>query len=64
MRLSEFWARMDQHLGANYAPTWARQFVIAELDSRTAQQALDAGVPAQRVWRAVHRALELPASER
>ncbi len=64
MRHSEFWARMEQHLGDAYAASWASQQAIADLDGRTVDEALDAGVPPQRVWRAVHGVLELPASER
>jgi hypothetical protein len=64
VRHTEFWARMEAHLGAGYYRVWARQFVIADLDRRTAQEALDAGVPPKQVWRAVWEALDLPASER
>lgn len=64
MRHSEFWARMEQHLGASYASSWASQQSIAALGGRTVDEALDAGLPPQQVWRAVHSALELPASER
>ncbi len=28
MRHTEFWARMEQALGAAYAPVWARQQVL------------------------------------
>jgi hypothetical protein len=55
---------MEAALGPRYARAWADQFVIGELGERTAQEALDAGVPPKRVWAAVWRALELPASER
>ena len=55
---------MDHHLGASYARAWADQFVMRQLEQRTAQQALDDGVPPKQVWRAVWEALELPASER
>jgi len=58
------WARMDEHLGAAYAPVWASQQVLAELDGRTVDEALAAGVPPRRVWRAVWQRLELPAAER
>ena len=64
MRHTEFWARMEQHLGDGYARVWADQFVMADLGGRTAQQALDAGVPPKQVWAAVWQALELPATER
>ncbi|KHL17761.1 Protein of unknown function (DUF3046) [Mumia flava] len=64
MRHSEFWERMEQHLGSAYAPVWADQQVLAELDGRTAAEALDAGVPPKVVWRAVWSRLGLPPSER
>jgi hypothetical protein len=53
---------MEAALGPAYFRAWASQFVMAELDGRTAQEALDAGVPPKQVWAAVWRALELPAS--
>ncbi|HET7071961.1 MAG TPA: DUF3046 domain-containing protein [Nocardioides sp.] len=64
MRHTEFWARMESALGPAYARAWADRFVIDELGERTAQQALDAGEPPKKVWAAVWRTLELPASER
>lgn len=64
MRHTELWERMDQALGPTYSRSWAAIYVIAELDGRTAEQALAAGVPPKEVWRAVWAALELPARER
>ena len=64
MRHTEFWERMDAALGPAYAHAWAEQFVIGELGSRTAQEALAAGVPPKQVWAAVWRVLELPAVDR
>ena len=64
MRHTEFWARLDHHLGRDYSRVWAEQFVIGELGGRTAKQALDAGMEPKHVWRAVWSALELPARER
>ncbi len=64
MRLTEFWTRMEGALGATYARSWAGQFVMGELGGRTAQEALDAGVPPKEVWSAVWRALDLPPRER
>ena len=55
---------MEAALGPAYAHAWAGQFVMAELGERTAQEALDAGVPPKQVWAAVWRALGLPPSER
>jgi hypothetical protein len=64
MRHTEFWARMDDALGRSYARSWADTFVISELGSRTASEALAAGVPPKEVWAAVWRVLELPPSKR
>jgi hypothetical protein len=64
VRHTEFWERLEQHLGAAYARVWAEQFVIGDLGQRTVQEALAAGETPKDVWRAVWRALELPASER
>lgn len=64
MRHTEFWARMDDALGAAYARSWADSFVIGELGGRTAVEALEAGVSPKEVWAAVWRVLELPASKR
>lgn len=64
MKHSEFWLRMDRHLGDSYARSWAGSQVIGELGGRTVDEALAEGVPPKTVWRAVHRVLRLPASER
>ncbi|MGI8614084.1 MAG: DUF3046 domain-containing protein [Nocardioidaceae bacterium] len=64
MKHSEFWIRMQVHLGEGYARVWAREQVLRELDGRTVDEALTAGEPPKRVWRAVWSALELPERER
>ncbi|WP_244928671.1 DUF3046 domain-containing protein [Nocardioides sp. W7] len=64
MRHTEFWSRMDDALGSAYAPSWARQHVMSALGGRTAQEALDAGVPPKEVWAAVWQALGLPETDR
>jgi Protein of unknown function (DUF3046) len=64
MRLTEFWARMRQHLGAAYADSFARDFVIADLGGRTVNEALAAGVDTKDVWRAVCVVLQLPPTAR
>jgi len=55
---------MDAALGDTYARTWAELTVIGELGSRTACEALDAGVDPKQVWAAVRRRLELPETWR
>ncbi|GIH92047.1 DUF3046 domain-containing protein [Planobispora siamensis] len=53
MRLSDFWKRMKLHFGDDYAESWARDYVIADLGSRTVVQALADGESAKDVWHAV-----------
>jgi hypothetical protein len=55
---------MEAALGPGYARSWARQQVLPGLGEQTVVEALDAGWDAKRVWREVHRALQLPAHER
>jgi hypothetical protein len=64
MRHSEFWERIDTHLGRAYGRVWVDTQVLPQLDGRTPREALDAGVLPKQVWRAVHSALELPAADR
>jgi hypothetical protein len=64
VRHTEFWSRMEDALGPGYDRVWAGQHVLADLDERTVEEALAAGVPPKRVWAAVWAALELPARER
>jgi Protein of unknown function (DUF3046) len=64
VRLSEFWERMRDHFGPGYAESVARDHVLAELNGRTADQALAAGIDAKRVWRAVCDDFEVPRSKR
>jgi len=64
MRETELWRRLTHHLGSAYARSWASQVVMADLGGRTVQEALDAGVPVSRVWRAVWAQLELADAER
>ncbi|GAA0800581.1 DUF3046 domain-containing protein [Spirilliplanes yamanashiensis] len=53
MRLTDFWARLDQTFGPAYAPSFAADHVLTELNGRTINQALAEGVDAVVVWRAV-----------
>lgn len=55
---------MDEALGQGYAKSWAADVRLAGLGSRTVEEALAAGEDTKTVWRAVHQALGLPASER
>ena len=64
MRLTEFWGRMEKRFGVAYARSYAADMVIAELGSRTVEQALAQGEDAKSVWRAVCEATNAPASDR
>jgi hypothetical protein len=64
VRLTEFWGRMEKRFGAAFAHSYAADMVIAELGSRTVEQALAQGEDAKSVWRAVCEATKAPASER
>ncbi|MDH6121746.1 DUF3046 domain-containing protein [Kitasatospora sp. GAS204B] len=61
MRLTEFWRRMDEHFGAGYAESFARDHVMSELGGRTVHQALDAGWEAKDVWRVLCEAMGVSA---
>jgi len=52
MRETELWARLEAALGAAYARAWAEQIVLADLGGRTVVEAVAAGLPGQRIWRA------------
>ncbi|GAA1170060.1 DUF3046 domain-containing protein [Ornithinimicrobium humiphilum] len=60
MRLSEFWALMEQEFGAGYARVVADTHSLGVLDGRTPSQALEEGLPPRTVWRAVCADLDVP----
>jgi hypothetical protein len=64
VRLTEFWDRMERRFGVAYARSYAADMVLAELGSRTVDQALAQGEDAKAVWRAVWEATQAPASDR
>jgi len=53
VRLTDFWTRLEQTFGPGYAASIAADQVLPQLDGRTIEQALDAGVQTVVVWRAV-----------
>ncbi|MGN9914170.1 DUF3046 domain-containing protein [Phytohabitans sp. LJ34] len=53
MRLTDFWARLEEAFGPVYAASLAADQVLPQLDGRTIREALDGGTPAVVVWRAV-----------
>jgi hypothetical protein len=64
VRLTDFWQRMERRFGSTYARSYAADMVIAELGSRTVDQALADGDDAKAVWKAVCDANAAPAAER
>lgn len=64
MRHSEFWRLMDDEFGAGYARSVASDQVLSVLGSRTATEALAAGVPPRDVWDAVCDAMHVPPERR
>ncbi|PZF99426.1 DUF3046 domain-containing protein [Micromonospora deserti] len=53
MRLTDFWARLEEAFGPAYAASIARDQVLSQLGGRTIEQALASGVETHVVWRAV-----------
>jgi len=53
VRLTDFWARLEQAFGPGYAASVARDQVLPQLGGRTIDEALDAGMEVADVWRAV-----------
>ena len=51
---------MNQHFGEGYAESVARDQVIAELGSRTIDQAFREGMDTRTVWKAVCSAFDVP----
>lgn len=64
MRLTVFWDRMRQQFGESYAESVAKDYVMAELDGRTIEQALADGEPAKKVWQAVVATFDVPSKLR
>ena len=56
MRLTDFWGRMERTFGTAYAHSYAQDMVLAELGSRTVNEALAQGEDALWVWRGVVKA--------
>jgi hypothetical protein len=55
---------MEDHFGEGYARSVARDHVLARLGGRTVEQAIAAGEPTRKVWRAVCDEFEVPARKR
>ncbi|GAA4164322.1 DUF3046 domain-containing protein [Gryllotalpicola daejeonensis] len=64
MRLSEFNRAVEGEFGAAYGGQLVRELVILELGSRTAEQAITAGVPPRDAWLALCEAMDVPVARR
>lgn len=60
MRLSEFWALMEQEFGRGYAAVVASTQSLGSLAGRTAEQAIEDGERVRVVWEAVCRDMAVP----
>jgi hypothetical protein len=60
MRLTDFWERMDEVLGASYARSWAADVVLPPL-GLTVDQAVTTGIDTVDIWRAVCTVVEVPS---
>lgn len=64
MRITVFRTMMAQEFGEVRADMLARDHVFSSLGNRTVDQALDAGMSAKEIWRAVCDAFEVPPDRR
>ena len=53
MRLTDFWARLEEAFGATYAHSLAADHTFAELGGRTINEAIAQGEETVTIWRAV-----------
>jgi hypothetical protein len=64
VRLTEFWNRMGKQFGDAYAQSVAKDFVFDNLGGRTVEGALEDGMDAKIVWRAVCETFRVPENLR
>ncbi len=62
MKLSEFQRAIADEFGLQYGRTLTSDLVLGELGGRTADQAIDAGIPPREVWLALCRETGVPQS--
>lgn len=55
MRITELRRRLTEHFGESWAPSYSKDFVLAELGGQTIDQALAMGMEPADIWRAVLR---------
>jgi hypothetical protein len=64
MRTTVFRTLMVDAFGEIRAASIAHDHVFSELGGNTADQALAAGMPAQRIWQAICEAFDVPPERR
>lgn len=64
MKLSEFQTAVADEFGAAYGSVVLGDVVLESLGSRTAAEALAAGVPPRDVWLALCAAMDVPPARR
>lgn len=64
MKLSEFRRAVTEEFGAGYGAVLVRDTHLGELDGRTADEALAAGLSAATVWLALCRDQDVPEPRR
>ena len=64
MRNTVFRRLMSQEFGEIRAEMLARDHVFSTLSNCTVDQALEAGLPAKEIWRAVCEVFEVPPERR
>lgn len=64
MRKSEFTLAMSDEFGEAYGRVIAHDLVLEALGSRTAEQAIAAGLPMREIWLAVCDAQDVPENRR
>ncbi|MDN5557945.1 MAG: DUF3046 domain-containing protein [Ruaniaceae bacterium] len=60
MKHSELTAALQGTFGRDIGPSLARDLVLVELDSRTVEEAVSAGIPPQTAWAALAREMGVP----
>ena len=53
VRLTDFWARLEEAFGRAYARSMAADFSFADLGDRTIDEAIAQGIDTATIWRAV-----------
>jgi hypothetical protein len=60
VRLSEFQLAISDEFGDSYGRVLTRDLVLEDIGSRTADDAIKAGVSVREVWLALCRAMDVP----